>query len=237
MFKINSFILNGKSTADFPFPVMVVENDPPQRANKKDKIIDNEFSSGHQKQSVEAYESKVKSYTFRLLECTTKELRSFKSWIADEGWFTPADERDLKYSFDKSEMKIDPIDTFGGYNIQIDFSCQPFGMEEEIVISLKNNQDLYNHTDAPMYPLIEIVGVSTTQTFLKIGDQKMVFKELNGSLFIECKHGYQDIYSSNNKHLNGRVNGPFFVVQKGISTINIGEGITEVRMTCRWGWR
>lgn len=235
MFKTNELIINGKSTADFPFLIAVEELDPPQRAERKDKIFETDFSTGYLKQTINAYQGIVKTYKIYLHETSIEEFDKFKTFIADEGWFTPYNDPTRKYYFVKSEMKIEPMDKVNGYQVTVEFSCQPFAMEDEEVKQL--GSQLVNHTNAPMFPLIKITGATGEETFLTIGDQKMTFKEIQDVIYIECKPLYQDAYSSGGRKVNNEVKGDFFVIEPGTHKVTKGQGISSVEITCRWGWR
>ena len=85
MLVYNSLIINGKSTADFPFFVGVIENSPPTKASKKNKLFEHEHANGIQVREVDAYESITKRYKFYLHDVTKAQIRQFKTFIGYRG--------------------------------------------------------------------------------------------------------------------------------------------------------
>ena len=86
-----------------------------------------------------------------------------------------------------------------------------------------------------MYPLVTVVGDSGSAT-LKIGEQEMVFHDgIQGRYFIECKHGFQDVYDNVGKKYNHTISGDFFEIQQGESKIAF-TGIRQLSIKERWGW-
>lgn len=234
MLRINELIINGKSTADLPFYCAVLELDPPQKSEKKDKLFETDFASGYSKQSVRAYSGIEKQYKFYLYDMEETDIQEFKTFIADEGWFRAWGSQ-LKYVFVKSTLEFSHLDDVGGYEVLVTFSCQPFGLQDESTKNLDNR--IYNPTNAPMYPFIEIRGAIGTETYLQIGSQRMTFKEIQDVIYIECKPHYQDVYSSGGRKLNAETKGPFFEIQPGENEVLKGPGITSIKITERWGWR
>ncbi|WP_303764816.1 hypothetical protein [Abiotrophia defectiva] len=235
----NALIINGKSTADLPFLVAVEENDAVRYAKRKDKVFEEERVTGYLKQSIEAYEGIKKSYKLWCKTDSKKELRKLKAMLSEEGWFTPSDEPDLRYYYISLDTEWEVLDEVMGYPVTLVFYCQPFGMETPQVQTITNGQKLTNYTNAPMFPLIKVTGKSTVETFVQIGEQKMYLKELQEGqqVFIECTPGKQDAYTNGKQLLNERVRGNFFIVHPGDHIVNFGEGITNLEITCRWGWR
>lgn len=235
MFKTNEIIINGRSSADLPFPCAVEELDPPQRAEKKDKVFESDFVSGYLKQSIEAYSGKVKKFKIYLYDIDPEGFNLFKEFIADYGTLVPYNEPHLTYHFVKSTIELQPMDLTGGYEATVEFYCQPFGMEEERTLPLDSS--IENKTNAPMYPLIKLTGQTSQPTFLQIGKQRMEIKEIQGILFIECQHGKQNAYTTGGKLCNNHISGDFFMIPSGKHLITKGQGIAGGMITCRWGWR
>ena len=235
MLKINYLIINGSSTQGLPFYVEVEELSAPNKSKKKNKFFETQHANGLIVQEIDAYEPIEKPYKLYLHGVDEKGLRQFKSFITDRGTFTPSNENDLTYYFEDVEMEIKPIDAVGGYEVEVNFICQPFGFEKEITEPLGNT--IVNHTNAPMYPRIKITGLSANQTYLKIGNQTMYFKEIQDVIYLECKHGFQDAWSSGGRKVNHEVKGDFFEIQPGTHSVTIGPGISSVEITKRWGWR
>lgn len=255
-------IVNGRSTDDLPFFCVVETNDAPKKSEKKDDVFETDYADGYAVQKIDAYSGNERVYNFYLHEVTNKEIRQFKTFVPDEGWFTPSDD-DLKFYFVKSLLEFEPLDSVNGYVCVVTFFCQPFGMEEETgtiigndamtvvgiewdksssstaehVYYLQSASQIINHTNAPMYPLVEIRGATGNETFLQIGEQRMTFKEIQDVIYIECKPRFQDVWSSGGRKINNEVSGPFFEIQPGENPILKGEGINFIKITERWGWR
>lgn len=227
-------IINGKSTYNLPFYCVVEELDPPQKAKRKDKLFETEHGTGYMKQTVDAYEPVERKYMFYLHNVQWGDIQMFKDFIADSGWFIPFNEK-YRYDYLKSELEFAKLDAVNGYEVDVTFYCQPFAYEDEV--SKKLGTKLYNETNAPMQPKFEIRGTSGQPSYLKIGEQTMHFKSLPGVIYIECKHGHQDAWSSGGRKVNNLIKGDFFEVPPGVHEVEKGQGITEVTITERRAWR
>lgn len=230
----NELIINGRSSDSLPFYCVVEELDAPKKSEKKDKVFETDYADGYAVQTIDAYSGYERVYNFYLHNVVSSQIRQFKTFIPDSGWFKPYDD-DLKYYFVKSALVFEPLDSVNGYVCVVTFFCQPFGMEDEVTNDLGDK--LYNHTNAPMYPLIEIRGATGEETYLQIGDQKMTFKEIQDVIYIECKPRYQDAWSSGGRKVNNEIKGPFFEILPGENIVTHGQGITSIKITERWGWR
>lgn len=231
----NHLIINGKSTSGFPFFVAVEENAAPTKARKKDRVFSEEHTNGYLRRSIHAYEGVDKRYKFYLHDVDKKQLREFKAFIAPSGWFTPADEDDVKYYYEAVEVSFGVLDAVNGYECEVTFKCQPFALENNPETVQLGNL-ITNHTNAPMYPFIKITGRSSVETFLQIGSQRMTFKEIQDIIYIECRHGHQDVWASGMRKINGEVRGDFFEIMPGTHNVTKGSGIQSVEITLRWGW-
>lgn len=234
MVELNALIINGESTADLPFFCGVTDNSPPARAIKKNKIYELEHVNGAVVQSINAYGLVEKTYNFYLHDVTVANVRRFKSFIGYSGWFTPSDDLGIRYKFINAVPTVEPLDMTDGYRVSVVFTCEPFAYENESVGVL--GASIVNHTNAPMYPLIKLTGTTGANTFLQIGNQRMTFTSgINGVVFVECKHGFQDVYTSTSS-INNQIRGPFFEIEPGTHSVTKGTGITAVEITKRWGW-
>lgn len=235
MIELNSLILNGKSSADFPFFVAVEEVPGVLMPTKKDKIYQHEHMNGSVKQSINAWESITLEFIFYLHDVTRSDLRKFKSWFKPQGTLTRYDDPDMHYEYIQVNVSSKALDDTSGYEVTAVFLCQPFEFEKETEVVLGTT--IRNETSAPMYPKIMIKGDTGEETYLKIGRQSMYFKQgvRNGAV-IECKQGYQNITDLNGREINNQVKGDFFEITPGAHTVVKGKGITEVKMVTRWGW-
>lgn len=235
MIAYNQLLINGKSTADFPFSVFVEEVPGVSMAKKKDKLFETEYQNGYVKQSVQAWEPISLVFKFYLHNINRSQLREFKKLFVNEGTLVRYDDSEMHYRYVSVVLESEPLTSTFGYEVEAVFMCEPFEYEKEKEIILGNN--ITNHTNAPMYPLIKIKGNTSNQTTLKIGETMMVFKEgIDTLIEIECKHGYQNVRDKSGRLINNQVRGDFFEILPGESTIVKGQGITEVRLLTRWGW-
>lgn len=233
--KYNELIINGRSTGDLPFFCGVEENSAPTRAAKKNKYHDLDMVNGLVTQTIDAWNSIEKNYTFYLHEVTKTDLRTFKAFIGYSGWLTPYDDPEIHYIFSNATISSEPLDAFNGYTVNVTFTCEPFEYESEKVVTLGSS--ITNHTTAPMYPKIVITVNTTSNTFLQIGSQRITFPSgIDTSVTIECKHGLQDVLDKSGNKMNSKVRGPFFEIVPGTHTVTKGTGITKVEITERWGW-
>lgn len=237
MLKENALIINGKSTSDLPFYVAVEEVPSMNITTKKDKIYDLPHVNGMLVSSINAWSAVVEEFTFYLYEATPSDLRAFKAFVGTQGTYSRYNDPNIHRKFIATEITSHPIDLVGGYAIVVSFTCDPFEYEEEQVITLQDGARLINHTTAPMYPRLEFSITSIKDSFIEIGKQKMTFEVMSENVVMECMHGYQDVYEKyGGKKLNGSTRGEFFEIQTGDNLVRLGRGISQIRMTTRWGW-
>lgn len=235
MLKTNEFICNGKRLTDLPFYVVCEVLAPPTRSDKKNILTELPFVNGVVVQDVDAYSTVPKEYAFYLHDVTSADVRKFKAFFPDRGEFTPYDEPDLRFIYESVHLSFSVLDNVGGYEVTATFTCQPFAYEEEKTMTLGST--ITNHTNAPMHPKLKITGKTGSETYLKIGEQVMRFKEIQDVIYIECKHRHQDAYSSGGRKVNNEVKGDFFEIPVGIHRVEKGQGISSVEITTRWCWR
>lgn len=239
MIKLNSLILNGESSADFPFLVAVEEVPGIVRANKKDKIFKTDYASGAMKQSVDAYDTIDLQFIFYVHDVNRNQLRQFKSWFKDEGTLTRYDDPNMHYNYLSVEVESKPLDEVYGYEVTATFLCEPFEYEEEQTLDITNLKSITNHTNAVMYPKLKVKGSSSERMYLEIGKDRMVFPNgLRGEYEIECKHGIQNIMDLKTGELANSLSiGPFFELGLGINKLSKSNGFDSICMLTRWGWR
>lgn len=236
MIQLNSLILNGKSSADFPFFVAVEEVPGVTLPVKKDKVYQHEHMSGAVKQSINAWEPLQLEFIFYLHDVTRKHLRDFKGWFKPEGTLSRYDDPDMHYEYISVDLTSKPLDELDGYQVTATFLCQPFEYEREVEVTVGSS--ILNATTAPMYPKLTIKGNTTSESYIRIGNQNMYFKEgITNGLIIECKHGYQNVWNLSGTEINNQIKGDFFEILPGTHPVTKGTGITEVKMLTRWGWR
>lgn len=234
MVRYNALTINGWSTADLPFYVAVIEMPGLTMARKKDKHYNQSFSNSVTTQSVDAWETVEQMFVFYLHDADRYNLREFKALFKNQGEFMRYDD-DLMTKYVSLELTSSPMDEYNGYQVDVTFVCEPFEYEPEYEIQLGDS--LLNRTSAPMYPRITCDINSTEQTYLTIGPQTMYFNlESVETVVIECKHGYQDVTNTYGAKLNSEVRGGFFEIKPGQHGVEMGPGITNVKMLTRWGW-
>lgn len=235
MITYNQLMINGKSTADFPFPIFVEELPGLSMAKKKDKLFETDYQNGYVKQSVSAWESLSLVFKFYLHNVSRSQLREFKKLFVNEGTLVRYDDSDMHYNYLSVNLESEPIAETFGYEVTATFVCEPFEYEQEKEIVVTNK--IVNHTNAPMHPLIKVKGNTQAETTLTIGKTTMVFKEgIDTLVEIECKDGYQNVRDKSGRLINNKIKGDFFEILPGESVVTKGAGITEVKLLARWGW-
>lgn len=236
-FAYNALTINGVSTATLDFDCLVETNSPITMGKKKDILHEGEMVNGVLLQSIEAYEPVEKPYIFYLSNVTKDQARKFKALFDPTGWFTPYDDPNIRHYYYSFTMESEPLDDVDGYRVTVTFLCDPFEYEPEKVVTLGTS--IVNHTNAPMFPKLEVLGSVATQQTLTIGAQTMIFK--NGipiRVWVENKLGAQNVTNNSGANINSQVKGPFFVIPpKKTVAVSKTSGITSVKMTTRWGWR
>lgn len=238
MIDYNSLVINGKSTADLPFFVAVEEVPGLTKAQKKDKLYKLDHVNGAVKQSIDAWETVPHKFKFYLHEANRSDLREFKRFIGYEGYFVRYDDPSIHINFLSAIVSSEPLDEFDGYEVEVEFECEPFEYEEEREVDITSQTEITNDTTAPMYPKVVVEAASASPMYLSIGHQQLSFpKGLNGKYEIECKHGQQNITNLTTGELaNDIARGPFYEIQPGSCAIQKSAGFTSIKMTTRWGW-
>lgn len=235
---IDELIVNGRSSVDFDFPIFVEQNDGFRFPKKKNKLIETEYSTGAIKDTVNAWPPIPKEYLLHCPTATLKDMRKIKLWAEDNGRLIAADEPDVFYEILDVEIPHSPIADTHGYQINIIFTVQPFGFElNPQVRTYQNGSTIVNHTNAPMYPRIDVYGNHNEQTSIQIGQQTIYLRRLQTKNTIECKYLEQNIFDQYGVPINSTMRGDFFEIHKNSShVITLGTGIERIELLERWGW-
>lgn len=239
MITLNELIVNGKSTADFSFDVYVTRNAGYNYAKKKNVLFESTYGTGASKNEINAYPPIEKTYTIHCPFATLQDMREITTWASDSGTLIPSDEPDVFYEILDVNVTDARIHEVTGYLIDVIFTTMPFGYElYEQVRSLKSGDTIINHTNAPMYPRIEVYGTSATEQSIQIGGQVVKIRTLNQKLTIESKPLSQTVLDNTGRELNSVMSGDFFEIPKGSTNqITLSSGISRIEMTERWAWR
>lgn len=238
MIAINQLIVDGESTADFPFEVFVTKNAGFVYAKKKNKLIETEYGTGAIKENINAWPPILKGYQLYCPTATLQDLRHVKIWAKDTGQLVASDEIDVYYEILDVTIEDAKIHEVSGYQLDITFTTQPFGFEHyPPTNTYLTGSTIDNDTNAPMYPRITIYGNSVNPTTVKIGEQEIYLKTLEERLIIECKPLEQTVIDSYGKEKNGVMGGDFFELKKqSQNLITLGTGITKIDILERWAW-
>ena len=93
----NKLTFNGKSTADFPFDIYVVENDGVNKGKRKDKIFTSDDMSGGIVRSSNAYDLVEKSYKLLIHGVKLVDINEVLLWLEGSGKLIASDNPD-RYS-------------------------------------------------------------------------------------------------------------------------------------------
>ena len=216
----NELIFKGKSTADFPFEIFVIENDGINKGKRKDKIFTSDDMSGGIVRTSTAYELVEKSYKLLIHDVKLNQINELLVWLEGSGKLIASDNPGRYYevlTVSAVRARLGEVDE---YEIDVVFTCNPFSYS--IASDIKTyigNGVINNETNVIMYPKITLYGNSTSGTSLTISNQVV---RLN-------------VYDKNGNLLNSVMLGAFFEIKPGVSGIVLGNGITKLEIECRWG--
>lgn len=238
MTRINELIINGKSTADFPFDVYVTKNAGYNYAKKKNVLFENTYGTGAIKNENNAYPPIDKPYTLYFPYATLQDMREVTRWISDSGTLIASDESDVFYEILDVNVADTPLHEVTGYQVELVFTTMPFGYEHNgSVKQFLDGETLINSTNAPMYPRVDVYGTSASEQSVQIGNQVVKIRTLNEKVTIECKPLEQTVLDNNGKELNSVMSGDFFEIQKETTNqITLSSGISRIEITERWAW-
>lgn len=239
MVNLNQLIINGKSNSDFPFDVYVTNKAGYNYAKKKNILDESTYITGATKNEVNAYQPIEKPYTIICPTADLKELREITAWLSDSGTLISDEEPDVFYEILDVDVANAPKDVGGWYPIDVVFTTMPFGYElNQVTKTYTSGQQVINHTNAPMFPRIDIYGNSSTETTIQIGNQTVKLRYLNEKITIESKPLEQNVYDKNGRELNSVMSGNFIEFEEGtMNRIVLSSGIQRIEMLERWGWR
>ena len=238
MTRINELIINGKSSADFPFTVYVTNNAGYNYAKKKNVLFETTYGTGAIKNKIDAYPPIQKPYSIYCPTATLQDMREVTTWIADEGKLIASDESDVYYEILDVEVSNAPLEATGGYMLDIIFTTMPFGYEHTSQFySLGNGASIYNHTNAPMYPVVDVYGQTSSEQTVQIGNQSIKLRYINQRLTIESKPLSQAVFDSDGREINSIMSGGFFELKaNSTSRITLSSGISRIELRARWAW-
>lgn len=234
--RYNELIFKGKSTADFPFEIFVIENDGINKGKRKDKIFTSDDMSGGIVITSIAYELVEKSYKLLIHDVKLNQINELLVWLEGSGKLIASDNPGRYYevlTVSAVRARLGEVDE---YEIDVVFTCNPFSYSiASDIKTYTSNGVINNETNVIMYPKITLYGNSTSGISLTIGNQVVRLKQLSEKLVIECKQGEQNVYDKNGNLLNSVMLGAFFEIKPGVSGVVLGNGITRLEIECRWG--
>lgn len=234
--QFNKLTFNGKSTADFPFKIYVIENDGINKAKRKDVVFTTNNMSGGITRTSKAYETVDKVYKLYLRDVKLSQLNDFLSWLEGSGKLIASDNPTRYYEVLTVSSIRSRIDEIDGYEIEVTFTCNPFSFSVNTeILTFRGNGSINNQSSTVMYPKITVYGNTNNETSLTIGKQIIKLKNINTKLVIECKQGEQNVYDKDGFLLNSAMRGGFFEIEKGLNGIVLGSGIERIEILCRWG--
>lgn len=238
MTRMNELIVNGESTADFPFKVYVTNNAGYNYAKKKNILFETTYGTGVIKNEINAYPPIQKTYTIYCPDATLQDMRQITTWASDSGKLIASDESDVFYEILDVNITDASLHEVAGYQVEIIFTTMPFGYEHtQQKKTFVSGDVLDNDTNAPMYPRVEVYGTSASEVSVKIGTQTIKIRELNQKVTIESKPLEQTVLGNNDRELNSVMSGDFFEIPKGSSnTITLSTGIDRIEILERWAW-
>lgn len=238
MTRINELIVNGKSTADFPFDVYVTNNAGYNYAKKKNVLFESTYGTGAAKNEINAYPPIQKSYTIYCPDATLQDMRQITTWAKDEGQLIASDEPDVYYEILDVVITDAPLHDVRGYLVEITFTTMPFGYELfQTTRRIVGNGSIFNHTNAPMFPRIDVYGTSASEVQLTIGKQTIKLRTLDTKITIESKPLEQNVFDKNGRELNSVMAGDFIEIEKdNTSEITMSSQIQRIEILERWAW-
>lgn len=238
MWKRNQVIVNGVSTLDFSFKIVVNVGAGFSMPTKKSSVIETKYGSGGIVDDNNAWEPITKKVRLYCFTDNVADLRRVKMWASDSGTLILGDELDVYYEILTTSIGDATMETGGGFYLDVSFIVNPFGYEHNPQYKKLNNGDIFYHnTNAPMYPKIVIHGNSAAPTTLKIGNNLIQLKKLVDGLTIESKPLHQNVYDAVGVEQNAVMQGDFFEIQPGSENIvQFGPGITSIEMLDRRAW-
>lgn len=232
----NKLTFNGKSTADFPFDIYVIENDGINKGKRKDKIFTSDYMTGGIVRTSTAYDTVEKSYKLLIHGVSLSEINDVLVWLDGSGKLIAADNPDRYYEVLTTSAVRSRLGEVDEYEIDVVFTCNPFSYNVvKDVKTFTSDGTLDNNSGLPMYPKLTVYGNFTEESTLTIGKQVIRIKAIVEKITIECKQGEQNVYDKNGGLLNSIMLGDFFEIPTGRSGVVLGSGITKVEIDCRWG--
>lgn len=232
----NKLTFNGKSTADFPFDIYVIENDGINKGKRKDKIFTSDYMTGGIVRTSTAYDTVEKSYKLLIHGVSLAEINDVLIWLDGGGKLIAADNPNRYYEVLTTSAVRSRLGEVDEYEIDVVFTCNPFSYNlDRDIKTFTSNGVLNNDSNLIMYPKVTVYGNTTQPVLVSIGSQVCRLKEIKEKLVIECKQGKQNVYDKNGDLLNSVMFGEFFEVQPGVNGVAITEGVTKIEIECRWG--
>lgn len=114
----------------------------------------------------------------------------------------------------------------------ITFHCQPFMKETTpSVYTFTQSGTIINLGDVDALPLIEVTGSGTCK--FTVGGSEITLSGVSSSnhVFIDSEAGY--VYTDGGM---STMVGEFPVIPLGTSAVTITSGVTNLKITPRWGW-
>lgn len=239
MIKHNALIIDGVSTASFPFKVIVHEAPTMSLSESKTTLLEHQGISGAIVQINPHRSLMKKSYTLYLVKPTEEQLYGFMKLFAHEKFWL--EEEQIKstwlwcYKVDMTELIKDAK---GVYTTKVTFICHPTKFFKKMDMQLIRANGVLNLKGSALaFPKITVTGNSSRETYFTIGKDVIKFEKLTEPLVMINDPEQPSFQSVSGKTVNW--SGDFITLNplKG-KTIGVvfGPGVTSLKFETVWGW-
>lgn len=239
--RYNAITFNGKSSADFTFPIAVLSGTDFVMGNAKTQLIEINGRNGSAVRENRNRNDIAKQYKFLLKYPTKENVRDFKKWLAiDKGKLITFSEPDVFYNVKKVEVAISEKDDFESYEADVTFTCDPIAFMKDVPSQVfTRNGTLTLQGTAEAFPTITISGTANGSTHLTIGNNTVHFQNLNGTFVLDCSLDKKGFFDSNGRIVPQQWKGQFFhfdPLDKKVLGVALGPNIHEVIVEGHWGY-
>ena len=240
MIQHNALIIDGLSTASFPYKILVEDRPSFHIPTSKSQLQEHDGLSGGLVLTNKHRKVIEKAYRIHLIAATEEQINEFSALLTREGfWLESERMKTTRYWCYKVDSFDIVQDNLGVFTLEVTFLCHPTRYFKEVSeYTLTKNGTIPLLGSALSYPKITVSGKSTGETSFTIGEQVIGLEQLNKTLVMDNDPHHPSFLTESGELVYW--SGDFITLDanqkdKKVGVV-LGTGITSLHIEILWGW-
>lgn len=240
MIRHNALIIDGISTASFPYKILVEDRPSFHVPTSKSLLQEHDGISGGFVLTNKNRKVIEKTYHIHLVDASEEQINQFTALLTREGfWLESERVKTTKLWCYKIDSFVVVQDHLGVYTMEVTFLCHPtryFKVVSEYTLTKNGTIPLLG--SALAYPKITISGSSKGETNFTIGKQVVGLEQLKKTVVMDNDPNQPSFLTESGELVHW--SGDFITLDanqedKKVGVV-LGSGITSLHIEILWGW-